>query len=134
MGAMEATYHVRFERRQFDVSVDQRDWAAMEAQDFPASAGVLATRYMVYNAARRAGLYNGAWDRFNKTDCLSVDLVEPDAAAADDDPDDPDAGADPDESGDEQGPDPTTSTPGPTDQSADSTSRSPARRGSRSRK
>jgi len=129
MGDMEAAYHVRLEAREFDVAVDQRDWAAMEAQAFPTSAGVLATRFMAWNAARRTGLYNGAWHRFNETDCLSVDPLD-DVDDVDQDADIVPAGAE-----GEQSTDPTPdSTTGPKDPSAASTSRSRAPRAKASKR
>jgi hypothetical protein len=80
-----------------DVRTDQRDWAAMEAREFPRGAIVTAVRYIAYNAMRREGLTRRSWEQFNTTDCVGLEDVTP----ATDDTD----------SEDEQGLDPGPSTP-----------------------
>jgi hypothetical protein len=129
MAGMDQKWHVTFEAREFDVSTDQRDWAAMEAQDFPGTSKILPARYMCWNAACRVGLYNGSWNSWNDRDCLSVQSLMGDDETDDDDPEPDDSGTAGAETGDEQRLD-----PGPTTPPAASTSPSAAKRASRSRK
>lgn len=61
---------------EFTVQVDQRDWAALEAQDIPESAAHMRTRYLAYSAARRAGRVSIDWVRFNERDCVEAAVQE----------------------------------------------------------
>lgn len=115
---LDATYQVHMaDGREFPVAVDQRDWAAMEAEQFPAGAVVTQTRYLAFRGARRAGQYSGTWAQWNTTDCKGVDAM-PDVDDADESDSEGEQGANP-------------GRPAP---SAGSTSRSSGQRGSRSRK
>jgi hypothetical protein len=60
----------------FEVTADQRDWAAMEAKEFPPAATATRVRFMVWSAARRAGQIKDGWERFNSTTCVSVEAQE----------------------------------------------------------
>lgn len=70
---------------EFEVDTDERDWAAMEARDFPRGALLTAVRFNVWNAAKRAGLTRRSWEQFNTIDCVRVEDVSDDAAGAEDD-------------------------------------------------
>lgn len=62
--------------RQLTVGIDQRDWAAMEALEFPVKATTLQTRHMCWTALRRDGVRDiPDWPRFNEHDCISVQLA-----------------------------------------------------------
>jgi hypothetical protein len=60
----------------FEVHTDGRDWAAMEAKQFPPGALVTATRFLAYNAAKREGLVRMSWEQFNLTKCVLVDTID----------------------------------------------------------
>jgi hypothetical protein len=62
--------------RELEVSADQRDWAAMEILELPAAAPIARTRALAWSALKRAGHYNGRWDRFAEHDCVMVTEVE----------------------------------------------------------
>lgn len=113
---LNTTYSVLMsDGRELTVSSDQRDWAAMEAQEFPEAAIATRARYFAFNSMKRAGLYNGRWDRFNDVDCVEVQAIDDEPAAEDTE--------------DGQGLD-----PGPQGTPDVSTSRSPAKRAARSRR
>jgi hypothetical protein len=65
------------------VTVDQRDWAQMEAQEFPARATMTATRYLVFNAMKREQQLKDTWEKFNTTSCVSVDLAPDESEESD---------------------------------------------------
>jgi hypothetical protein len=90
-----------------EIHTDQRDWAAMEAKEFPRGAIVTAVRFIAYNAMRREGLTRRSWEQFNTSDCVDIDDVTPPVAATDGE--------------DEQGLDPGPTAP---NDAGDSTSRS----------
>jgi hypothetical protein len=94
----------------FEVHTDGRDWAAMEAKQFPPGSLVTAVRFLAYNAAKREGLVRMSWEQFNLTKCVLVDLI------GQDDTDDEDSEG-------EKGLDPGRPT---TNEPAESTSRSSA--------
>lgn len=102
--------------RELTVATDQRDWAAMEALEFPTKATTLQARHMCWTALRRGGVSNIAdWPRFNEHDCISVQL-----AGADVDVDESD------------GEDEQRLNPGRTTPNGDGGSSSRSRRGNRS--
>jgi hypothetical protein len=71
--------------RTLNVVIDQRDYAAVEAQE-----GIdrhqhrnMYARYLAYNALARTKQYIGPWEQFNGVDCveaLAVEQEEPDDA------------------------------------------------------
>lgn len=101
--------------RTLHASVDQREWAQMEAQEFADTAIVTRSRFLAWAGLRRQAAYNGTWQRFNEVDCVNVEDVS--------------AGGDDEDQGDEKGLD-----PGPPDTPAASTSPSPAPRAAPSKK
>jgi hypothetical protein len=99
------------------VDTDGRDWAAMEAKQFPPSALLTSVRFLAWHALWRTAVTRRTWEQFNRNDCTQVDLPPADAA----EPDDVDGE-------DEQGLD-----PGPTEANAAGGSTSQSRRGNRSK-
>lgn len=79
--------------RTLTATVDQRDFARAEAQDFTADQKYTWIRFLGYAALHRTGQYTHSWDRFNATD--AVEVAEVRVAAEDDaaDPGRPDRGA-----------------------------------------
>lgn len=76
------------------VLVDQRDLAAWEGCDvnIPDRAQVLtATRWMTWNAARRAGQFDKSvtWEKFNTDLCLKASVVNAEPAVEEEDDSDP---------------------------------------------
>jgi hypothetical protein len=61
-----------------EVTVDGRDWSAMELKEFPPTASVTATRYMTWHALQRQGVTRRSWEQFNATDCIRVDALDDD--------------------------------------------------------
>lgn len=61
---------------QTDVLVDGRDWSAMELKEFPPTASVTATRFMVWYALQRQGLTRRSWEQFNTIDCIRIDALD----------------------------------------------------------
>jgi hypothetical protein len=117
--------------RELEVSADQRDWAAMEILELPAAAPIARTRALAWSALKRAGHYNGRWDRFAEHDCVRVTEVEvpdPDADPAEVAGVAAGAGG---ETGDAVDVDPKAGRPA---RGAASTSSSPTRRAARSKK
>lgn len=100
---------------EFEVVTDERDWAAMEAKEFPLSAQLTMVRFNVWNAAKREGFTRRSWEQFNLTDCVSCEDI---------------SGDDEEESEGGQGLDPGRTTPNGPD---GSTSQSPAASRSRGR-
>jgi len=129
MSAFDMTYQVTLSDQHRDpvqVTVDQRDWAAHEATDL--KGPVTQARYLCWSAMRRAGTYNGSWDRFNTVDAVHVQQL--DTTSGDTTGDDQGIAGDQDsDSEGEQSSNPGQSTP-----SGDSTSSSSAKPASRSRK
>jgi hypothetical protein len=71
--AQVAKYNVEMaDGSEHQVEVDQRDWAAMEAREFPESAMVTKTRYLVWNSMRRNKLTGFSWAVFNESGCVMV--------------------------------------------------------------
>jgi hypothetical protein len=64
------------------VTLDQRDHAAAEAEDLPAtsSSRVTRMRFLGWSAGKRAGLLRMPWQQFNESSCVNVD-VHPDWTA-----------------------------------------------------
>lgn len=60
------------------VVIDQRDFAALEAQEFPERARVTMSRFLAYSAMRRNKLTTATWEDFNGSKCVRVDDSEPD--------------------------------------------------------
>jgi hypothetical protein len=58
------------------VIVDQRDFAAAEAKDLFAHSPQVTTRtrFMAWNAAKRAGLTKVTWEKWNATECESAEV------------------------------------------------------------
>ncbi len=61
-----------------DVEADQRDWAAMETQDYPPNAHVARSRYLTWHAMKRQGLTKTSWEKFNLDQLVYVTDVTPD--------------------------------------------------------
>lgn len=61
------------------VEIDQRDHAAAEAADLPATtpSRVTRMRFLAWSGGKRAGAWRMPWQQFNTTSCLNVD-VHPD--------------------------------------------------------
>lgn len=66
--------------RTLNVVLDQRDYAAVEAQDIdPQQQRNTWMRFLAFNALARSKQYGGSWAEFNTADCveaLSSDDVE----------------------------------------------------------
>jgi len=59
----------------YTVHADQRDWAAMEAQNFPEGQYLTVARFIAYNAMRRENMTRRSWPQFNLEDCVSLSDV-----------------------------------------------------------
>jgi hypothetical protein len=69
----------------FRVVADQRDLAALEAQDRPEFAlKYTQARFMAWNAAHRSKRYTGTWEQFNTVDALEVGSPEAEEPEPDD--------------------------------------------------
>jgi hypothetical protein len=70
------------------VLVDQRDMAAAEAVDLGPDCGRYATRtrFLSWNAGKRAGHWSMPWPEFNETRCVQAEVAhdEPVPSAPDD--------------------------------------------------
>jgi hypothetical protein len=60
-----------------EVETDGRDWAAMEAKQFPLTARLTMVRFMVFKAMVRSAGYRRSWEQFNDQDCVYVEDITP---------------------------------------------------------
>ncbi len=67
----------------YDVSIDQRDFAALEAAGIADGAQTTKVRYVAWNASKRTGRYTGSWEQFNTHDCVEAADREEPAAGTD---------------------------------------------------
>jgi hypothetical protein len=68
--------------RTLSATVDQRDYARVEAQDLPSTSRMTYIRFLAWSALTRTKQYTGPWAQFNETDCVEVsDLAEEPAGA-----------------------------------------------------
>ena len=58
--------------RMLSLTVDQRDYAALEAADIGPDQPHTYGRHLAYTAACRAGLYSKSWEDFNTRDCVET--------------------------------------------------------------
>lgn len=83
--------------RHLKTMADQRDFAAVEAQEIdPVSQRTTWVRYVAYSALRRTKAYGGTWEQFNTLDCVEAvdgDAEEPAGADGGLDPGRPAPGA-----------------------------------------
>jgi hypothetical protein len=65
---------------EIEATVDQRDWAALEAAQGNGTVvgSITSVRFLTWSALRRAKEYTGAWEKFNGTDCVHVEDLTPD--------------------------------------------------------
>lgn len=56
----------------YQVVADQRDLAALEAQDDIADTMFTRARYLAWSAAKRTKRYAGTWESWNTLDCAEV--------------------------------------------------------------
>lgn len=61
------------------VVVDQRDWARMEVQEFPASALLTRGRFLAWSAMTRQGMTAVKWDEFNERLCVDIEDIGPES-------------------------------------------------------
>jgi hypothetical protein len=80
-----ATYLVTLDDgTEHEVITDGRDWAALEAKQFPPGSLLTSVRFMAYNAMKRNGQTKRSWEQFNTADCVSIDDISPDDEDAED--------------------------------------------------
>jgi hypothetical protein len=63
--------------RTLNCTVDQRDWARLEAADIPDRARQTRVRFLAWSALKRGKQYTGPWDEFNDTDCVEASDIPP---------------------------------------------------------
>ncbi len=61
------------------VTVDDRDLAALEAQEVPDEHRITRARFLCWNALIRTDVYSEPFDQFNARDCVTVDVPDDDA-------------------------------------------------------
>lgn len=59
--------------QEITAAADQRDYAALEAQELPGA--ITGLRFLAWSAAHRAGAYAGTFETFNTVDCVEVEDV-----------------------------------------------------------
>jgi hypothetical protein len=64
----------------FEVVADQRDLAALEAQENIASTSHTRARFLAWSAANRTKRYTGSWEKFNTVDAVEVGAADDDEA------------------------------------------------------
>lgn len=99
-----------------EVDTDGRDWAAMEAKQFPPGSLLTSVRFLAWHALWRQQRTRRTWEQFNRNDCTNISVAGGDT-------DDGEQGSE-----GEQGLD-----PGPTPANAAGGSTSPSRPGNRSK-
>lgn len=59
--------------------VDGRDFVAAEAKGWFDSSKeqVTRVRFLAWHCLKRTEKYTGSWEKFNKTDCVDVQAVDP---------------------------------------------------------
>ena len=68
----------------YTVVADQRDLAALEAQDGILNTNFTRARFLAWRAAKRTKRYTGTWEAWNDHDCAEVVSVDGDEAEAGD--------------------------------------------------
>lgn len=66
-----------------EVTTDGRDWAAMEARQFPPNALLTIVRFLAWNALKREGKTRRSWEQFNLIDCTNIEDITPEDSDAD---------------------------------------------------
>jgi hypothetical protein len=70
--------------RTLKVVIDQRDYAAVEAQEIePMTQRNLWSRYLAFNGLKRTKQYGGTWEQFNTVDCVEAISDAPEAPDGD---------------------------------------------------
>lgn len=64
-----------------EVAIDQRDWCAMEAKEFPESAFITARRFMIWNALHREGRTKDSFEKWNTRTCIHVEAKNEEESA-----------------------------------------------------
>lgn len=65
--------------RTLNVIIDQRDYAAVEAQEIdPRAQRNIWMRFLGFNALSRTKQYSGSWEQFNTVDAVEVMSEAPD--------------------------------------------------------
>lgn len=67
-----------------EVTVDQRDFARLEAADIAEEAMHTRARFLVYNAMKRGKLVTSSFEKFNFEECMGIESAEQPAAEEED--------------------------------------------------